>query len=122
MDDNERRIKTVDEATAYVREFMLERTDFLATIVAAVGLKPSDEGYQEKLDALVLEFYRSASLIVAQHTLDIEEDRIEGLEEDLYQAVQVAYNRGAEKWALLNYPDWKSRLEAGKKFWEEGQA
>jgi len=32
-------------------------------------------------------------------------DKVEGLESDLQDAVQVAYLRGATVWAQLNYPD-----------------
>lgn len=39
-------------------------------------------------------------------------DKLEGLEEDLREAVQVAYNRGAVEWAELNYPGWKDQLKA----------
>ncbi|WP_338575811.1 hypothetical protein V8J38_11435 [Brevundimonas olei] len=39
-------------------------------------------------------------------------EKREGLEEDLYQAVLVAYRRGAREWARLNYPALISRLEA----------
>lgn len=39
-------------------------------------------------------------------------DKIEGLEADLRLAVQVAYNRGAQEWARLNYPQWIEWLEA----------
>lgn len=39
-------------------------------------------------------------------------DKIEGLEADLYLAVQTAYRRGAVEWARLNYPKWAERLSA----------
>ena len=38
----------------------------------------------------------------------------EGLEEDLYQAVLVAYRRGAVEWAMLNYPQWINAISAGR--------
>lgn len=38
-------------------------------------------------------------------------DKIEGLDSDLFEAVQVAYRRGAVDWARLNYPQWIDRLE-----------
>lgn len=41
-------------------------------------------------------------------------DRNEGLTEDLYQAVLVAYQRGATEWARLNYPQWIEAIEAGQ--------
>lgn len=41
-------------------------------------------------------------------------ERREGLEEDLYQAVLVAYRRGAVTWAEMNYPQWIGALKAGR--------
>ena len=38
----------------------------------------------------------------------------EGLEEDLYQAVLVAYRRGAVEWTQLNYPQWINAISAGR--------
>ena len=38
----------------------------------------------------------------------------EGLEEDLYQAVLVAYRRGAVEWTMLNYPQWINAISAGR--------
>lgn len=37
-------------------------------------------------------------------------DKIEGLEADLGDAVEVAYNHGAEEWVKLNYPKTYERL------------
>lgn len=37
-------------------------------------------------------------------------DSLEGTDEDLYQAVLVAYRRGAHEWARLNYPKWIDRI------------
>ena len=39
------------------------------------------------------------------------EDTIEGLDSDLFEAVQVAYSRGATDWAEANYPKWFRQLE-----------
>lgn len=41
-------------------------------------------------------------------------ERREGLEEDLYQAVRVAYRRGALEWTQLNYPQWINAISAGR--------
>lgn len=49
--------------------------------------------------------------------LEVENDAIqkrEGLEEDLYQAVLVAYRRGAVEWTMLNYPQWINAISAGR--------
>ena len=40
------------------------------------------------------------------------QDKAEGLESDLRQAVLVAWKRGAEEWCRLNYPQWIEWLEA----------
>lgn len=40
------------------------------------------------------------------------QDKAEGLESDLRQAVLVAWKRGAEEWCRLNYPQWVDWLEA----------
>lgn len=40
------------------------------------------------------------------------QDKAEGLESDLRQAVLVAWKRGAEEWCRLNYPQWVEWLEA----------
>lgn len=41
-------------------------------------------------------------------------DSNEGLTEDLYQAVLVAYRLGAHEWARLNYPQWIDAIVAGQ--------
>ncbi|WP_343828666.1 hypothetical protein [Brevundimonas olei] len=41
-------------------------------------------------------------------------EKREGLEEDLYQAVLVAYRRGAVEWTMLNYPQWINAISAGR--------
>lgn len=46
--------------------------------------------------------------------IEVLEDSNEGLTEDLYQAVLVAYRRGAHEWAWLNYPQWRDALAAGR--------
>lgn len=49
--------------------------------------------------------------------VEVENDAIqkrEGLEEDLYQAVLVAYRRGAVEWTMLNYPQWINAISAGR--------
>ena len=43
-----------------------------------------------------------------------QQDRREGMEEDLYQAVLVAYRRGAVEWARLNYPKWFDAISTGR--------
>jgi len=41
-------------------------------------------------------------------------DSNEGLTEDLYQAVLVAYRSGAHDWVRLNYPQWINAISAGQ--------
>lgn len=39
-------------------------------------------------------------------------DSVDGLKADLFEAVSVAYNRGAVEWGFLNYRSWIDRIEA----------
>jgi len=41
-------------------------------------------------------------------------EKREGLEEGFYQAVSVAYHRGATEWARRNYPQWTAWIEEGR--------
>lgn len=43
-----------------------------------------------------------------------QQDRHEGMEEDLYQAVLVAYKRGAGTWVEMNYPKWLGWIKEGR--------
>jgi hypothetical protein len=43
-----------------------------------------------------------------------QQDRHEGMEEDLYQAVLVAYKRGAVTWVEMNYPKWFGWIKEGR--------
>lgn len=40
-------------------------------------------------------------------------DKIEALESELFEAVSVAYSRGAVEWTRRNYPAWHERLKLG---------
>lgn len=42
------------------------------------------------------------------------QDKIEGLEADLDNAVEVAWKRGATEWVRLNYPKHYARFTAGR--------
>lgn len=44
--------------------------------------------------------------------LDQMNDKIEGLEADLENAVETAFGRGATEWTRLNYPNSYARLTA----------
>jgi hypothetical protein len=41
-------------------------------------------------------------------------DKVEGLDSDLMDAVEVCYERGATEYVRLNYPKWFERFEAAK--------
>jgi hypothetical protein len=53
-----------------------------------------------------------AVLTIAQLTMEKEQlmEKIDCVETELFEAVQVAYYRGATEWARLNYPNWIDRL------------
>lgn len=66
-------------------------------------------------DAERLAFGLSADLLTeAAACIREMVERREGLEEDLYQAVLVAYRRGAVEWTMLNYPQWINAISAGR--------
>lgn len=46
---------------------------------------------------------------------DCAVEKIDGLEADLFNAVETAYRRGAHEWARLNYPQWIDRLDANQR-------
>lgn len=54
-------------------------------------------------------------IIELSATITSLEDKVEGLDSDLFEAVQVAYRRGATDWAKLNYKGWMDQLYANKK-------
>lgn len=58
--------------------------------------------------------YHTDRATAAEARADRLADSNEGLTEDLYQAVLVAYRRGAHEWAWLNYPQWRDALAAGQ--------
>ncbi len=109
----------MDEAITYVKAAVVDDTRVMRPLVDAAlgGIDPLTD--PERMETVTKHAVLFAAALVARRTLDIEEDRIDGLESDLFDAVQVAYNRGAEEWATLNYPAWKERLEAGRKRWIE---
>lgn len=73
-------------------------------------------------DASTLELYGLAQHLTEaaaciREMVEVENDAIqkrEGLEEDLYQAVLVAYRRGAVEWTRLNYPQWFAAISSGR--------
>lgn len=59
---------------------------------------------------------------VVDKILDEQGDIRDGLESDLFEAVQVAYQRGAKEWAAMNYPKWIDRLKANEEAEEQRNA
>ena len=45
---------------------------------------------------------------------EILNDKIDGMESDLFAAVEVAYKNGATEWVSRNYPSWFERFESEK--------
>lgn len=75
-------------------------------------LENFDGGHQKDAYSLIDE---AAACI--RELVEVENNTIqkrEGLEEDLYQAVLVAYRRGAVEWTMLNYPQWINAISAGR--------
>lgn len=59
--------------------------------------------------------YRTRPVALYEEAADAIErltDKVEGLDADLYCAVEVAYKRGATEWTRLNYREWFERLSA----------
>lgn len=50
-------------------------------------------------------------LAVEQKKSDLAIGKVEGLESDLYNAVQTAYHRGAVDWVKWNYPRYYEQLK-----------
>lgn len=63
-----------------------------------------------------------AVLTIAQLTMEKEQlmEKIDCVETELFEAVQVAYYRGATEWARLNYPNWIDRLTVADRTLAEG--
>lgn len=110
------------EAQESVQKVLKSHPEMFFPVIEAAFGTVSDPKDDQAMSAMIREVTKLTTLVTANHAVEIHEDTVEGLEEDLMQAVQVAYNRGAEEWALLNYPSWKERLEAGKKLYLEGKS
>lgn len=54
----------------------------------------------------------SAAVTVPLADLRAALDKIDGLDEDLHSAVQVAFRRGATEWTRRNYPGWHAEFAA----------
>ncbi len=66
-------------------------------------LTASRDGYKRGRDSIQSEYDR----LRASHSAEVEalNDKIEGISADLDSAVDVAFNRGADEWVRMNYPD-----------------
>lgn len=78
-------------------------------------MSPATEALVERLEARILydrmHYPPVDKLFVeAAAALRSLSDSLQGTDEDLYQAVLVAYRRGAREWARLNYPKWIDRI------------
>jgi hypothetical protein len=104
-----------EEVTAFIRKNL--KPEMLLEIINAATTFPDTT--QAKLDSITQAVAGVAGILLAIQKIEIQEDCIDGLQADLEEAVQVAYNRGAEDWARLNYPSWIDRLEANKRSAEE---
>ncbi|MDR6818489.1 hypothetical protein J2X76_003666 [Neorhizobium sp. 2083] len=55
-------------------------------------------------------YFRDMGAVATPELLERALDKIEGLEADLDNAIEVAFQRGAAEWVRLNYPAHYRRL------------
>lgn len=74
------------------------------------------ERLEKYCPALVGAHFPDLSKLIAEAAAALrdQQDRHEGMEEDLYQAVLVAYKRGAVTWVEMNYPKWFGWIKEGR--------
>ena len=81
-------------------------------------MTPDHSALIERLDLIVAELdglpHVKQTVAEAAAALHDQQDRHEGMEEDLYQAVLVAYKRGAVTWVEMNYPKWLGWIKEGR--------
>lgn len=107
--------KLAEDVNVFMKDNL--KPEMLVDVIkAADGIHDSE---QARVSAITHAVMNVAGILLAVQKVEIEEDRIDGLESDLESAVQVAFNHGAEEWARLNYPSWIDRLEANKRTAEE---
>lgn len=104
------------------------RGDHMIGAYAALAVSALESGDEDQAE--LASVYDAASRCIANETamfdalsavaaeaaaaLRDQQDRREGMEEDLYQAVLVAYRRGAVEWTRLNYPQWFGAISSGR--------
>jgi hypothetical protein len=108
-------------AQAFVRDALNARHELLFPVLDAAfaGRQERTPEIDGAMSATVVEVSKLAARLAADFARKIVEDSADGLQSDLESAVQVAFDRGAEEWARLNYPSWIERLEANKRAREE---
>lgn len=81
-------------------------------------MTPDHSALIERLDLIVAELdglpHVKQTVAEAAAALRDQQGRHEGMEEDLYQAVLVAYKRGAVTWVEMNYPRWFGWIKEGR--------
>ena len=81
-------------------------------------MTPDHSALIERLDLIVAELeglpHVKQTVAEAAAALRDQQDRHEGMEEDLYQAVLVANKRGAVTWVEMNYPKWFGWIKEGR--------
>jgi hypothetical protein len=78
-------------------------------LVLEKGNRESDERLKEVYRA-ILAAVSKVMFEVVENEIEPLKAKIDGLEDDLKSAVQVAYDRGGEEWALMNYPSMAESL------------
>lgn len=69
-------------------------------------------GAREDHETAILTVGRINTILSSLRRVAEMEDRVDGLNADLFNAVETAHGRGATEWARLNYPKWIERIEA----------
>ncbi|MCV9964174.1 hypothetical protein OIU34_20020 [Pararhizobium sp. BT-229] len=107
--------RTIEKLADDINGFMKEncKPEMIREVIEAADGPHIYE--KDRIAAITKAILGVAGTLLAVQKIEIEDDRIEGLQSDLESAVQVAYNHGAEEWARLNYPSWVERLEANKR-------
>lgn len=100
-----------EDVNAFMKEHL--KPELVAEVIGAANNGHVSEN--ERNDAITKSVCDVVAFMLAANIREIYEDKVDGLESDLMEAVKVAFNHGAEEWTRLNYPQWIKRLEAGKK-------
>lgn len=88
-------------------------TDLLSILLIPIVSELDDD----KANALYSGALRIGKTLVSRsisEQRDILNDKIDGMDSDLFAAVEVAYKNGATEWVSRNYPSWFERFENEK--------